>query len=137
VRVIYCPGVFDLLHQGHLNMLTGSKALGDRLIVGVVSDAGAAAYKRLPVQDEGTRLAVIRALRVVDWAVIQPTTDPTPVLELLRPDVLTHGSDWDQLREGQETLARLGIEFAILPYTPGISSSDLVAALVDRGRAVT
>jgi bifunctional ADP-heptose synthase (sugar kinase/adenylyltransferase) len=58
-------------------------------------------------------------------AVLQPTTDPTPVLERLRPDVMTHGDDWERLREGQETLERLGIEWQLVPYTPGISTTLL------------
>jgi glycerol-3-phosphate cytidylyltransferase len=138
VRIVYCPGVWDLCHIGHLNILNASKALGDLLVVGVVSDDGAEAYKfRRPVHDEQTRLAVIRALRMVDFAVLQPTTDPTPVLEVIRPHVLTHGSDWEQLREGQETLERLGIEFTLLPYTWGTSSSELIETLVKRGQEAT
>lgn len=136
-RIIYCPGVWDLLHLGHLNILRRSKSLGDKLIVGVVSDEGAAAYKRRPVHDEVTRLEVVKALRMVDAAYIQATTDPTPLLELLRPHVLTHGTDWEQLREGQETLERLGIAFVRLPYTQGVSSSEYIAQLVQRGMEVT
>ena len=123
MRVIYTAGVFDLLHRGHLNLLRKSREMGDVLVVGVVSDEGAAAYKRRPVQDEETRLEVIRALRVVDLAVIQTGTDPTPILEMVRPHVMTHGNDWQELREGQETLQRLGIEWARIPYTHGVSTS--------------
>jgi cytidyltransferase-like protein len=132
-RIVYTAGVWDLLHQGHLNLLTRSKALGEVLVVGVVSDDGTAAYKRRPLHDQRTRLEVIRALRMVDFAVLQPTTDPSLILELLRPAIMTHGSDWSRLREGHETLERLGIDFRVLPYTPGVCSSDLVAACVERG----
>lgn len=135
-RIVFCPGVFDLCHIGHLNILRASKALGDVLVVGVVSDEGAAAYKRRPVQDEQTRLAVIKALRMVSFAYLQPTTDPTPLLEVVRPHVLTHGSDWTQLREGQETLTRLGIEFVRLPYTPGVSTGQLIERAFERALAV-
>lgn len=123
---VYTAGVFDLLHQGHLNILRASREMGGRLVVGVVSDAGCEAYKgRRPVQDEETRLEVIRALRVVDEVYLQPTTDPTPILELVRPEIMTHGNDWERLREGHETLARLKITFALVPYTPGVSTSLL------------
>jgi rfaE bifunctional protein nucleotidyltransferase chain/domain len=125
-RIVMTSGVFDLLHEGHLNLLRASKALGDTLVVGVVSDAGAAAYKRPPIQDERTRLAVVRALRGVDFALLQPTTDPSPLVELIRPKLLTHGDDWEQLLQGHETLGRLGVEFVRLPYTPGISTTILV-----------
>jgi len=136
-RLIYTAGVWDLLHRGHLNLLRRSRALGDVLIVGVVSDDGAAAYKRRPIQDEETRLAVMRALRMVDFAVLQPTTDPTPILEVFRPHVMTHGDDWDRLREGNDTLALLGIDFMTLPYTHGVSSTDLIRELTARGEVMT
>lgn len=124
--IIYTAGVFDLLHEGHLNILKNSKRLGDILIVGVVSDEGTKAYKnKLPVFNEKQRLAYIRAMKWVDFAMIQATTDPTPVLEIVRPHIMTHGSDWKSLKEGHESLARLGIEFVLLPYTEGISSTDL------------
>jgi rfaE bifunctional protein nucleotidyltransferase chain/domain len=122
-RIVMTSGVFDLLHRGHLNLLRASRALGDKLIVGVVSDDGAAAYKRPPIQDERTRLEVIRSLVGVDCALLQSTTDPTPLVELVRPDVFTHGDDWERLLRGQETLERLGVAFVRLPYTPGISTS--------------
>lgn len=129
MRVVYTAGCFDLLHDGHLNLLRQSRALGDRLIVGVVSDEGAALYKRRPVQSETTRLKVVRALLGVDMAVIQETTDPTPVLELLRPDIMTHGDDWGALLKGQDTLRRLGVEWRTVPYTHGISTSEIRAKM--------
>lgn len=131
MRVIYTAGVFDLLHPGHVRLLERSRALGDALVVGVVGDAGCEAYKgKRPVQTEAERLEVVRGLRCVTLAVLQPTTDPTPVLEVLRPDAMTHGDDWHELRQGQATLDRLGIEWVLLPYTPGVSSTAI------RGRAV-
>lgn len=128
----YCPGVFDLLHLGHLNLLRQARQRCDTLVVGVVSDEGTAAYKRRPVQDEHTRLEVIRELRMVDHAVLQATTDPTPNLIRIRPTMLFHGNDWDRLREGHETLDLLGIRYVKLAYTPGISTSEIIAELVER-----
>lgn len=136
-RIGYVPGVFDLLHQGHLNLLRQARARCQTLVVGVVSDDGTAAYKRRPVHDEQTRLEVIRELRMVDHAVLQETTDPSPNLVRVRPDALFHGDDWERLREGHETLERLGVAFVRLPYTRGVSTSEIVAELMERGMAVT
>lgn len=131
-RIVYTAGVFDLLHTGHLNILERSRELGDELWVGVVSDAGVEAYKgRRPVQDERTRLALLRSLSCVDHAFIQPSTDPTPLLEMIRPHIMTHGDDWKELREGQETLERLGIEWALIPYTPDVSTTRVRARMED------
>lgn len=128
-RVIYTAGCYDLLHRGHLNILMASKALGDILVVGVVGDAGVKAYKGIwPQQNVELRMRAISRLGFVDVVVMQPTTDPTPILERFRPDAMTHGSDWDRLQEGHEALERLGVEWVILPHTPGISSSMLRGA---------
>lgn len=122
--VVYTAGVFDTLHLGHLNLLRQSKKWGDYLVVGVVSDAGTEAYKgHRPLQDERTRLEVVRALDCVDLAVLQDGTDPSPIVTAIRPQVMTHGDDWERLKEGHETLEQLGVQFVRLPYTPGISST--------------
>lgn len=129
MKIVYAPGVFDLLHEGHRNLLRRSRELGDYLIAGVVTDEGTLAYKgRKPVQDERTRLGNVLDLGYVDMAVLQSGTDPTRTLITLdalglKPDVLTHGDDWKELREGMHTLEQLGIEYVSLPYTHGISTT--------------
>jgi cytidyltransferase-like protein len=131
-RIIYTAGVWDLLHTGHLNILERSRALGDVLVVGVVSDAGVEAYKgRRPVQDERTRRAVVESLACVDLALIQPTTDPSPILEVLHPAVMTHSDEWERLREGHGTLERLGIEWITIPHTPEVSTTRIRARMGD------
>lgn len=133
-KIIYTAGVFDLLHEGHLNILKMSKALGDKLVVGVVSDGGTERYKRQrPHLSQEQRLAYIQALACVDLAIIQEETDPTRELEIIRPHVFTHGDDWPQLLKGQKTLERLGIEFVLLPYTPGISTTEIKKTLWRNG----
>lgn len=128
-KIVYTAGVFDLLHVGHLRLLKESKKLGDVLVVGVVSDQGAAKYKRLPIDPEDRRLARIQALEWVDLAIIQEETDPTRELEVIRPQVFTHGSDWDRLKEGHGTLERLGIEYVSVPYTEGVSTTNILINL--------
>lgn len=131
-RVIFVPGCWDLLHRGHLNLLHRARALGDILVVGVVSDAGICGYKgRAPLQNAQLRMRNVERLGFVDVVEMQHGTDPTPLLERFRPDVLVHGDDWDRLREGHETLARLGVEFVQLPYTPEVSTTSLRARMSD------
>ena len=125
-RIAYVPGVWDILHQGHLSILWRAKALCDILIVGVVSDAGCHAYKGLmPTENLELRIRHLERLRWIDAVVPQATTDPTANLERFRPDILVHGDDWTKLREGAETLERLGIRWVSLSYTPEISSTML------------
>jgi rfaE bifunctional protein nucleotidyltransferase chain/domain len=125
-RVVYTAGVFDMLHAGHVSILWRSKALGDVLVVGVVSDSGCAAYKgRRPSQNIQQRMEAVRRLGWVDVVELQHTTDPSENLFRFRPDIMTHGDDWDELLEGNDTLADLGIEFRLLPYTEGVSTTIL------------
>jgi D-beta-D-heptose 7-phosphate kinase/D-beta-D-heptose 1-phosphate adenosyltransferase len=130
MKVIYTAGVWDLLHRGHLNILWESRRLGDMLVVGVVSDQGTEAYKgERPIQHETHRMRMLEQLPCVDLVVRQEGTDPSEVLDRIRPDVMTHGDDWPQLQQGHETLERLEIEWKLIPYTPGISSTALRADL--------
>ena len=67
-RWVYTDGVWDLLHPNHLSVMEETLTHGDRLIVGVVSDAMAQRYKRRPVMNEADRLAIVSALRIVSAA---------------------------------------------------------------------
>lgn len=136
--VVYVPGVFDLLHAGHLSILARAKRLAieragpDRfgvLVAGVVSDNGAHAYKgRMPAENSQLRMQRVERLGFVDVVELQQTTDPSPQLRRFRPRVLVHGDDWNELREGNETLLELGVEMVLLPYTPDVSTTALRAA---------
>lgn len=134
MRVIYTAGVWDLFHTGHLNILKGSKDLAGKdgkLIVGVVTDLGAASYKGKPTTiNEHDRLRIVSAIQCVDAAFLQPGTDPSPVLRALASlgcnvEVMTHGNDWTELREGGDTLEELGISLHLLSYTPDVSTTVL------------
>lgn len=128
--IVFVPGVFDLLHAGHINLLWRAKQLAPDvvLVVGVVSDHGTGAYKgRFPAENSQLRMQRVERLAFVDVVEMQQTTDPTPLLERFRPHKLVHGDDWERLREGHDTLERLGIEFVRLPYTPGVSTTMLRA----------
>lgn len=123
--IVYTAGVFDLFHIGHLNILRKSKALGDKLVVGVLTDDGAAAYKDRPIIPERHRLEIVRSIPCVDLAIYQESTDPTRELQVIRPDIFTHGSDWSRLKQGHKTLKKMGIKYMRLPYTRGVSSSEI------------
>lgn len=124
--VVYTAGVFDLLHRGHFNFLWRTKALGDILVVGVVTDSGCEEYKGVrPAIHEQARKKAIERIPWIDVVEYQSGTDPSDNLRRFRPDIMTHADDWDRLREGHETLEELGIEWVLLPYTDGVSSTQL------------
>ena len=126
--VVFTAGVWDILHVGHLNLLRRAKALGDRLIVGVLTDEAAERYKPRPVMPFDQRLELIAELRVVDEVVQVDDTNATTLLQKLEPHILVHGSDilkksdWEI---GQTWMREHGRQFVVLPYTEGVSSTRL------------
>jgi rfaE bifunctional protein nucleotidyltransferase chain/domain len=126
--VVFTAGVWDILHVGHLNLLRRARALGDRLIVGVLTDEAAERYKPRPVMPFDQRLELISELRTVDDVVQVDDTNATTLLQQLKPHILVHGSDilkkadWEI---GQTWMREHGRQFVVLPYTEGVSSTRL------------
>ena len=123
---VFIGGVWDLLHIGHLNILQEAKALGDFLIVGVLTDDAVERYKPRTIIREDHRLLMVRALSCVDLAILQDDTDPTKdkLLQYYEPDILVHGDDWDKI-PGQEWMEQNGKEVVFLPYTSSVSSTQI------------
>lgn len=139
-RVVFCNGVFDLLHVGHARYLSDARDLGDRLVVGVNGDASAAALKGpgRPVMGERDRAMLIAALRAVDLVVLfdEPTVDG--LLGELRPAVHAKGTDYrtDTVPE-RATVAALGGVTAITGDPKQHASRDLVERVRSRGGGPT
>ncbi|TAN76336.1 MAG: D-glycero-beta-D-manno-heptose-7-phosphate kinase [Magnetospirillum sp.] len=95
-KVGFTNGCFDLLHPGHVAILTQAKAACDRLVVGLNSDASVQRLKgpTRPVQSEASRATVLSSLASVDMVVIFGEDTPLRVIEALRPDVLVKGADY-------------------------------------------
>ena len=134
---VFTAGVWDILHIGHLNLLNRSKALGDVLLVGVLTDEAAERYKPRPVMPFEQRIELVKALRSVDAVFPVHDTNATTLLMEIKPDILVHGSDisnkpgWEI---GQTWMRETGRQFVVLPYTQGVSSTKLKDAV--RARAV-
>jgi phosphoenolpyruvate phosphomutase / 2-hydroxyethylphosphonate cytidylyltransferase len=124
----------DIVHPGHLNVIAEARRLGE-VTVGLLTDKAIASYKRLPYMDFAQRKIVLENVVGVSQVVAQETLDYVPNLRVLRPDFVVHGDDWQtgvQKETRQrviDTLAEWGGELVELPYTPGISSSQLKGAM--------
>lgn len=125
----YAPGVYDLFHVGHLNILARAAAQCDRLIVGVVTDDVVLKVKgQLPIVPFEERLEIVRAIRHVDEAVPDPFRDKFDCWEALRFDVLFKGDDWRGTERGRKLeadLAEVGARVEYFPYTIQTSSTAL------------
>src|SRR5687768_5433465 len=131
--VAFTNGCYDLLHVGHVRSLQGARACGDRLIVGVNSDASVKRNKgpHLPVVPEHERAEVLAALACVDHVFVfdDPTVDP--LLELIQPDAYCKGPEYDMnnLPE-RETVRRLGITYRQVGDPKDHSTSDLIRRVI-------
>ncbi len=131
---VYVGMSADLVHPGHINILEQAAELGE-VTVGLLTDRAIASYKRLPYMTFDQRKRVIESLEHVHQVVEQDTLDYVPNLERLQPDYVVHGDDWrtgvqQTTRERViEALDRWGGQLVEVPYTKGISSSQLNAAL--------
>ena len=127
-QIVYTYGAWDILHPGHIRFLARAKALGDYLIVGVISDKQIADFKGKdrPVQSEDERIITVGSLRMVDAVIRQEWYDPSEELKSLsRINILTKGDDWDYI-PGTETIEDIGGKLVKLGYTKQYSTSSLV-----------
>jgi D-beta-D-heptose 7-phosphate kinase/D-beta-D-heptose 1-phosphate adenosyltransferase len=97
-RVVFTNGVFDLLHPGHVDVLLGARRAGDRLVVGLNSDASVKRLKgpERPVRSEAERAYVLAAFEMVDCVVVFEQDTPLELIRALEPDVLVKGGDYTE-----------------------------------------
>ena len=128
-RIVFTNGVFDLLHRGHAEYLAEAAALGDRLVVGINSDASVQRLKGpgRPIVGEADRRALIAALRCVDLAVLFAEDTPARLIDEVGPDVLVKGGDWAVERiVGRERVEARGGRVLSIPLREGLSTTHLV-----------
>ena len=133
LRIGFTNGCFDILHPGHVKVLTAARGACDRLIVGLNSDAS---VKRLkgegrPVQDERARAEVLAALEAVDLVAIFEEDTPINLITQIKPSVLVKGGDYSREQVvGYEIVEANGGEVLLVDVLPGHSTTSLV----DRAR---
>lgn len=133
---VYTTGVFDILHRGHLNLLTQAAALGE-LTVGVMTDQGVENTKGArPILSLEERDAQIRSLPFVAEVIHYTDVDQRANYAALQPDIVVQGDDWPLSADHTSALNHLrenGIRLVLLPRTPGISSTE-IRKRVERSR---
>lgn len=134
LRVGFTNGCFDLIHPGHVSLLTQARAACDRLVVGLNSDASVARLKGAgrPVQSEAARAAVLASLAGVDLVVIFTEDTPLRLIKALRPDVLVKGSDYrlDQV-VGADLVPGWGGRVLLARLEPGHSTTATIARIAE------
>ncbi|MCU8082780.1 phosphoenolpyruvate mutase [Shewanella sp. SM23] len=137
-KSVYVGMSADLVHPGHLNILKKAAELGD-VTVGLLTDQAIASYKRVPFMTFEQRKIVVENIKGVCTVIPQTTLDYVPNLKQLKPDFVVHGDDWQdgvQAKTRQrviDALAQWGGKLVEVPYTQGISSTRLHAAMKEIG----
>ncbi|MCE3258274.1 MAG: D-alpha,beta-D-heptose 7-phosphate 1-kinase [Nitrobacter vulgaris] len=129
LRIGFTNGCFDILHPGHVKVLTGARAACDRLIVGLNSDASVMRLKGegRPIQNERARAEVLAALEAVDLVVIFEEDTPMNLIERIQPNVLVKGGDYSlEQVVGQELVTARGGEVVLIDTLKGFSTTSLV-----------
>jgi D-beta-D-heptose 7-phosphate kinase/D-beta-D-heptose 1-phosphate adenosyltransferase len=96
LRIGFTNGCFDLIHPGHVSLLSQARSACDRLIVGLNTDASARRLKgpTRPIQGETARSIVLASLAPVDLVILFDEDTPLALIERVRPDVLIKGADY-------------------------------------------
>src|SRR3989339_192323 len=137
-KKVYVGMSADMIHPGHLNIIKEACKLGD-VIIGLLTDKAIASYKRLPALKYEQRKIIIENIKGVTEVVPQEELDYSPNLRKLKPDFVVHGDDWQKGVQQQtrqkviETLTEWGGQLYEVPYTKGISSTQLNQTLKEIG----
>ena len=137
-KKVYVGMSADIIHPGHLNIIHEAQKLG-YVTVGVLTDAAISSYKRLPYLNYEQRSLIVKNLKGVEEVIPQSTLDYVPNLELLRPDFVVHGDDWKEGVQKEtrqrviDTISKWGGKVIDVPYTKGISSTQLNSKLKEIG----
>ncbi|MDT5029757.1 MAG: D-beta-D-heptose 7-phosphate kinase / D-beta-D-heptose 1-phosphate adenosyltransferase [Micromonosporaceae bacterium] len=128
-RIGFTNGCFDLIHPGHISLLTQAAGQCDRLIVGLNSDVSVRRLKgsERPIQSELARALVLAALRGVDAVVLFDEDTPEPLIRKLRPDVLVKGADYAASQVvGAEFVQSYGGTLFLAELAPNQSTTRIV-----------
>ena len=127
--IVFTNGVFDILHEGHIAVLTEAATLADVLIVGVNSDTSVKKLKgdSRPVNSEDSRALIIASLIMVDAVVIFNEETPLELIKMITPDVLVKGGDYtiETVVGAKEVIANGG-RVEIIPIREGFSTTNII-----------
>ena len=129
-KKVYVSLSADILHSGHINILTKASKYGD-VTVGLMTDKAISEYKKIPILNYHQRKIVVQSLSMVKNVIPQETKDYRPNLRILRPNYVIHGDDWKTgvLKESREQvikeLKKWSGKLIEFKYTKDISSTEI------------
>jgi len=136
-KIVFTNGCFDILHKGHVTYLAQAADLGDKLIVGLNSDASVKKLNKgadRPIQDQYSRALILASLHYVSAVILFDEDTPAELIKLVQPDVLVKGGDWkpEQI-VGYDTVKARGGEVVSIDYLPGFSTTAIEQKIKQSG----
>lgn len=140
-KVVFTNGCFDILHEGHVTYLAKAADFGTRLVIAINTDASVKRQgkgEERPINPESSRALLLASLGFVDGVVFFDEDTPVAVIELLKPDVLVKGADYDADEQdpsskkyivGRETIFANGGEVKTVALVAGFSTTNIVKRL--------
>jgi D-glycero-beta-D-manno-heptose 1-phosphate adenylyltransferase len=134
-KVILTNGCFDILHVGHLRYLQDARALGEVLVVAINSDSSMRQIKDSgrPILSQEERVALVSALRCVDYVVVFDEPDVSRVLDLLRPSIHAKGTDYtEQTVPERDKVLSYGGAVRITGDAKNHSTRDIIERILEK-----
>ncbi len=133
-KVVFCPGVFDILHAGHVQMLRFAKSLGGKLVVGINSDRASREFKGpgRPFMNEQERKGILESLGVVDEVVVFDDVKIAGIVSQVKPDVVVKGGEFTAEEVRKRDAIPDDIEVKVFPLVPGYSASGIAQKIAGR-----
>ena len=128
-KIVFTNGCFDILHLGHIKILSESKKLGDKLVVGLNTDESVKILKgkNRPVNNNYHRSMMLASLSFVDLIVFFEEENPYNLIKLVLPNIITKGGDYEEKEIiGGDLILSKGGQINIIPLLPNLSSSKLI-----------
>lgn len=132
-KVVFTNGCFDILHAGHARYLAAARSLGDRLVVGLNTDASVKRLKgpKRPVASEDDRAEVLSALGAVDAITLFDDDTPEALIGMLLPDILVKGADWPVEKiAGAKAVLEHGGSVLTVPLLEGRSTTGIIETII-------
>ena len=137
-QVVFTNGCFDVLHPGHIRLLTEARRLGDALVVAINSDDSVRRLKgdSRPIFTESERAEALAALEVVNYVCIFGEDTPLETIQTIRPDILVKGADWGMdAIVGRSEVESWGGRVVALPLVAGQSTTGVIERVLQKGSA--
>lgn len=135
LKVVFTNGCFDLMHPGHIALLSRAKAAGDILIVGMNSDASVRRIKgdKRPIVPQQARSIVLAGLACVDYVVIFDESTPLELISAIKPDILVKGADWKAADiVGRDVVLQNKGKIVRIKLKKGYSTTQIIKTILEK-----